>query len=188
MSNEAITCRFVFTPQEMKRAIRCYWRYSPLKWWLGGILLIPLILTLYPIVFPGSSPSTQVPRDIQNPTFLMSFVQNVLPILIFIGLVVYIFVFQTSRSFRKGTYFNQEMTYTFRDAGVHLATPRVQSEMKWEVFPRVVENRNGFVLFNMGKRSFNWFPKTGFASPESIDQCRNLLRLHVKDSRRLIAS
>ncbi len=95
-------------------------------------------------------------------------------------------VFQTSWTFRKGTYFNQEMNYTFREAGILLQTSRVQSEMKWEVFPRVVENKNGFIVFNMGKRSFNWFPKSGFESKENVHLCRELFRANIKDSRRLL--
>src|SRR5258708_3219118 len=98
--------------------MRCYWRYTPLKCWVGGIVLVPLILTLYPILFPGSPPPIQMPTDAQSPSFLMSFVQNILPIIIFIGVMVYIFVFQTRHSFRKGTYSNQEMIYTFRNAGI----------------------------------------------------------------------
>ena len=118
----------------------------------------------------------------------MSLFLNLLPMIIFIGLMVYLYVFQARRSFRKGAYFNKEMIYTFRESGVHLDSALIESEMKWESFPRVAENQNGFALFFMGKRSFNWLPKSGFASPESIDQCRQLFRQHVKDSRKLFPS
>jgi hypothetical protein len=182
MSDEGIVCRFVFTTDELKRAMSCYWRHSPHKWWIVGLVALVICALAEPFVLPDHSSQATAP----SPFSFLYFLQNILPMVLFVGLMIFLIVFQTNRSFRKGAYFNQEMIYTFRETGVFLQTPRVQSEMKWEIFPRVLENKNGFVLFNMGKRSFNWFPKNGFASSSEMDECRELFRTYVKDSKCLV--
>jgi hypothetical protein len=180
MSNEAITCQYIFSPVEYRRAMQCYWRYSPLKWWFVVLFLFLSAVALNPYNFPDSSP--------QETYTASSVLIALVPVIVVFVFVIGLIVLQTKWTFRKGAYFNQEMIYTFQNTGVHLETSRVQTDIKWEVFPRVVENQNGFVLFTMGKRSFNWLPKSGFASPESVAQCRELFRNNVKDSRQLFAS
>jgi hypothetical protein len=184
MNDENIVCRFVFTTGELRSAMRCYWRYSPHKWWLVVLIAIFAWAIAEPLVFPDHLSSAAAP----SPSPLLLFLQNVLPMFLFVGLMVFLIFFQSGRSFRKGAYYNQDMTYTLGCNGVRLECPRVQSEMKWEVFPLVVESRTGFILFNLGKRSFNWLPKSGFDSPAKVDQCRELFRNNVKNSRHLFTS
>jgi hypothetical protein len=182
MSDQVITCRFVFTSAEYRKALRCYWRYSPLKWWMLALVLIVLGTTLYPAISSGT-----LWQDNSNPASsqLMILFWNLLPFLCFFGFISVLLVFQTIRVFRKGPFFNQEMIYLLRESGVHMKTPSVQTDINWELFPRAVENENGFAVFFKGRRSFNWLPKKGFAQPENIDQCRQLLRQCVKDARKL---
>ena len=179
---EAIACQFVFTKQELKKAMGCYWRYSPMIWWY---LCVFLLLAALPFLFPGAAHPDLRGGGTEGSFSVISIVQNLIPATVVCCFVAGLVMYQTRTSFRRGPYFNQEMTYGFYDNGIQLKTPRIQTNMSWEVFTRAIENQNGFILFNMGKRSFNWFPKSGFNSPESIDRCRELLRRNVKDVRRL---
>jgi hypothetical protein len=158
--------------------MQCYWRHSWVKWLLI-ILLIPLGIQAYAEFFPDQNAP---PVTLQSVFF--DFLPGVI-FLIFMGLLV---KFAGQIYFRRTAYCNQEMTFTLREVGVHVVSPLSESEMKWPIYARATENAQGFALFHQGKRLFNWFPKSGFDSPESINQCRELFRKNVKDSRRLFAS
>lgn len=115
----------------------------------------------------------------------MFFLENILPMILLALFIAFIAYFQTGYIFRRSAYYDQQMTYNLRESGVYLETPRLKLEIRWESFPKAVENKNGILVLSMGKRSFHWFPKGGFASPESIEQFRTLLRKQVKDCRKL---
>jgi len=182
MSDETIVCRYIFTMPEFRRALRCYWRVSSLKWWLGGLALLLLGFALYPLAFPDAASAESSAGVSFSWTALF---WNLLPVAVFLAFMVLFLAYRTWRPFRKSVYFEKEMIYTFRDSGVHLETPLVQSEMKWEAIPRVAENRAGFALFFSSRNAFSWVPKSGFTSTQQIDRCRELFRARIKNYRRL---
>lgn len=155
--------------------MRCYWRHSWVKWLLL-ILFIPFGMQVYAEFFPDVNAPPVTPWSVFS---------DFLPGTIFLGIFLPLFLFGGQFYFRRTAYFNKEITYTLRDSGVHIHSPLAETEMKWGIYTRATENSHGFALFHQGKRMFNWLPKSGFISPEQIDECRKLLRQHVKDSRQL---
>jgi hypothetical protein len=182
MNDETITCRYVFSSVEFRRAKLCYWRTSSLKWWMAGVVLFLFGLVIYPDLFPDAATSASISK---HHSFLFSVFLDILPIIIFVSCMPLALFFLPQWSFRKGPFFNREMAYVLGAQGVHVETPLVSSDLKWESFAKITENHNGFALFLLGKRSFQWLPKSGLEAPEKVIDCRNLFRRHVKDSRGL---
>jgi YcxB-like protein len=182
VSDETITCRYVFTGPEYGRAMRCYWKHAKSKWALAAIVLICGGLTLYGALFPDESQPPPPPATGSSIFFAL------LPALCFVIFIAVLVLFAGQFYFRRTAYFNKEMTYTLWDGGVHIKSPLTETEMKWPIYAKATESPSGFALFHQGKRMFNWLPKSGFTDPGSIDRCRELLRQKVKDSKRLAAS
>jgi YcxB-like protein len=174
MSDEILTCRFTFTAREYERSMRCWWRYSWTKWFVlsVGIFLLYSELT-------ESSNDTPTPQ-----LTALSVIEAFVPLLFVSAFVVFLMYLV----FWRSAYYQKEITYTLRESGVHVHSPLAETELKWGIYARATETRHGFALFQLGKRSFNWVPKQGFADPDDIDRCRELIRKNVKDSRRLYAS
>jgi hypothetical protein len=163
----------------------CLWQRGQFKWWMVGLFLFFVGLYLGPILFAGAFGSPQETIDFRSPYFIPALIINTLPIVLFMVFILVVCVVVTWAAFRMGSFFNKELVYTLGENGVRLESPMVMIEARWEASPRVVENKKGFLLSFGGRTSFNWFPKSGFASLENIDQCRELFRKNVKDSRRL---
>ena len=62
------------------------------------------------------------------------------------------------------------------DRCARLHTTRRIERLNGKFHTRATESTHGFALFHQGSRSFNWLPMHGFASPEEINQCRELIR------------
>jgi hypothetical protein len=175
MSLEPLTCRYVFSPKEYQHAMQCFWQHSWLKWLLL-VLLVPFGMQVYAEFFPDpNSP------PITFGSVFFDFLPGVI-FLIFVGLFL---KYGGQFYFRRTAHCNQEMIYTLREDGVHVKNPLSESEMKWPIYARTTESTYGFSLFHQGKRMFNWLPKDGFDSTESIDLCRELLRRMIKDAKQL---
>jgi hypothetical protein len=177
MSEEPIICRYVFTATEHRRAMLSYWRSTPLLWVLFGIVIISLCFA----VFSPTSPSQ---AHVPPPSPLTSFL-NILPVFLFLGLILYLGFGSKLRSFRKKPACDKEFLYIFRDDTLYLENTLAQSEAKWEIFSKVVENKNGFILFYVGSNNFHWFPKSGFVPSENTSRCRELFRRKIRNSKRL---
>jgi hypothetical protein len=111
---------------------------------------------------------------------------NLVPVIIFLGIAGYAFYFQSFGRHKRSPLFNQPVSFLVSDSGVHLKTPRVESQLQWELFPSAVEGKDGFLLMQIGKKTFNWLPKDGFDSFEFIARCREILRRNVKESSGLL--
>ena len=188
MNPETVTCRYVFTSREMGDFMVCLWQHGRFKWWMAALFLF--FVALYPgsLLFIGAFGSPQEAIDFRSPYFLPALVFAMLfPVLIMVFILVMCSVV-TWGTFRLGPFYQKEMIYKLGESGIRLESPLVIIELRWASSPRVVENEKGFLLSFAGRTSFNWFPKSGFASPESIVQCRELFRKNVKDSKCLFAS
>jgi hypothetical protein len=87
--------------------------------------------------------------------------------------------------FRRSAYCNSEMAYTVYENGINVSSAVSESNLKWPLFARATESIHGFALFHQGKRMFNWLPKSGFVNAEEISRCRELLRAHIPDTKKL---
>src|SRR5688572_9933697 len=61
------------------------------------------------------------------------------------------------RTFRKSPYRDDELTIEFTDAGFHAYSSKQDMALQWSVFTRMVEFRDGFLLFQ-GPTFYNWIP------------------------------
>jgi hypothetical protein len=165
--------------------VRCFWKHSPLKWWFLAFASAGFLVILYLAYFQGSSSTTMSVEESAARHSLTYFLLNVLPFTAVVVLMVCVHLFRTQRAFKKNTYRNLQLTYILQNSGIHQESSLVQSTMKWEVFSRACENQNGFILNVAGSNSLIWIPKSGFTTIENIDQCRELFRQHVKNSKRL---
>jgi len=106
------------------------------------------------------------------------------------GTLVLVFIVLLARNvgqiyFRRSAYCNKEMIYTLYENGIHSSSEVSESNLKWPLFARATESTQGFALFHQGKRMFNWLPKSGFANLDEINRCRELLRQHIPDTKKL---
>ena len=188
MSEEAITCRYVFTTKEFNRACRCFYRNSGSGWWLLAFLLFFIAMILYPVFFPGTPPAETTPGRSPQPD-VSGFWLNMIPALVFIVLIVLmplVLVFANMWAFRRLPSYNQDMQYRLDAESIFLKNAVMELKVTWEAVPRAAESKWGFVLYMKGKRSFHWLPKRGLADGGAVDAFRILLRQHVRDTKKLL--
>lgn len=179
MGEEMVTCRYVFTTTEFKRAIGCYYWHAKWIWWLGaglGVVIVVGLLQSVGLIMTDKPPTTW---DIANNLGAMAF---------FIIFMALLFKYSGSWAFRRMPSYNQDMQYRFNAEGIHLKTALFEISVFWAAVPRVVESKWGFMLLLKGKRSFHWLPKSGFPDGGAIDAFRILLRQHVPDTTKLLGA
>jgi hypothetical protein len=69
--------------------------------------------------------------------------------------------------------YRTEHAVSFSEDGVHFVMGRVESNLDWKYYQRMLESPEGFLLI-YGNDSFNLFPKRAFANDEMIDAFRAL--------------
>lgn len=174
MEEKTITCRYTFTKAQFKRAMRIYWRKSPrARWTILFIILITGILIAVNL-FEGPKPVAAT-----GLTFT-AIISDMVPAVIFLVFVTSWVTFKSNRTFRRGALFNEPITSVLSDSGCSVQMAAVDSKVKWSILTAWSEGRDGFLVFLKGERSFYWFPKDGFTSPENFDQTRTLLQAKVK--------
>lgn len=78
------------------------------------------------------------------------------------------------RRYRNDPRFQHDFVADISEAGIHLVTPTVESQIKWASVVRFLESDKIFMLFH-AEWIFNIFPKRAFATGE-VDEFRELLR------------
>jgi hypothetical protein len=180
MEGDSIRCAFVFSSAEYGRASRCFYRSGgAVWWWLGGILF----LFSLPTLFPGKPEDHDAAYNSMSSA--MQMIINLVPVALFVVLLTIFVLWLGWWGFRRSATFNQEMEYALSEEGIHLKNSVLELAIKWDIFVRAAENSSGFLLVQKGKRSFHWLPKRGFDNAMEIDKCRELLRRHMKDAKRL---
>ena len=86
------------------------------------------------------------------------------------------------RRFRKSPYHNEDLTYELADSGVHVVGKQQDVRFTWELFTKSLRFRDGLLLFQ-GPHLFTWLPDAAIAADSSVDEAREMVRRHVKDSR-----
>ena len=109
MSDEGVTCRYVYTEAEYKTAMRGKSSYKPSLWGLGVIFIGVIGSVVYNLFFTTSP----------VPVSFMSRVSDLLPLLFVMGFVVWLFLRQPRRVFRKGSLCNLEIFIGCLLEGVH---------------------------------------------------------------------
>ena len=94
--------------------------------------------------------------------------------------IFFLLICWVSPRYRARRMILREVTWTFTDGGVHLASNVSSSDLRWEAFLRYRETRDGFLLF-VQKGVAQFIPKRVLTT-EQTDDLRVLLRSHVKAS------
>ena len=174
-------CRFTFTPAEMRRAARLHRKANRrgalialgLAWLVLGSIFV---WTVADGVQTGQSLGLAIFYSLPTPLILLFLT------LIFTPLQGYL----VSWIFRRNPLYNREVIYLVDEEGVEMQSASFRQRADWPMFGKMREGREGFVLYwGRSSRSFHWLPKSGFASPAEIDECRALIRKHVADFRNL---
>jgi hypothetical protein len=178
MDTDAVTCRYVFTMKEFNRAARCFCWHSAVVWVLAASM-VPLaavaILQDFGVIWNTSG----------KPQTAWDFICESLSAVFFLVALPAIFYFTSMWSFRRMPSYEQDMRYTLSAESINVKTALFEIKVFWEGVQRVVESKWGIVLLLKGKRSFHWFPKSGFENPEAVESFRALLRQHVADTKGL---
>ena len=75
--------------------------------------------------------------------------------------------------FRNTPKFAQQMELTFTEESIHLKTPAIESDVKWEMYSNLVENED-LILLIYGKRMYTVIPKRCFSGAEDLNSFRAL--------------
>jgi hypothetical protein len=82
--------------------------------------------------------------------------------------------FNWRRSYAKDRRLQQEFTADISVDGIHLQSPVFDAQAKWELYVRLLESDQLFLLYQTS-RMFNLFPKAAFA-PGGLEEFRQLAR------------
>jgi hypothetical protein len=80
--------------------------------------------------------------------------------------------------FRQEPKIRDEYRLRFAEDGIVFQTAQIDSQIRWELYNRIVESDRFFLLY-FGKRSFTIIPKRAFAGVEQEARFREMLRRHV---------
>jgi len=185
------TCKFTFTNEEYRTAYALYRRCRGLAAYkvFGGVMVFLAAITSWNAYTDYQT--NPLAKDDFSVWIFSQYAILFIPVLI--GLVFAIplgkrtltlnALWQQFFSFRKKSLvYNVPFVLTVTNEGLNYESSTVKGELKWPVFSKAMENRDGFIMLT-SSRQFHWLPKHGFSSPEDIDHCRALLHDHITDFR-----
>ena len=91
--------------------------------------------------------------------------------------LVWAYWFRPWRAARRSPVIGLAHSVTIDADGIAVETDLASNRLKWPIFSRFVETREGYLLY-MGKR-FTGFPKRAFETPEDEARFREMLKVHV---------
>ena len=77
------------------------------------------------------------------------------------------------RKWDREPLFQTEHKISARDEGIHFQMGRIESNLVWQYYQRILESPDGFLLI-YGDDAFNYLPKRAFANEEMINNFRAL--------------
>jgi hypothetical protein len=83
-------------------------------------------------------------------------------------------------TFRREPKFRDEYRLTFTSEGIHFRTENIDSNLKWDLYSRVLTTPKSWILY-YGKDQFTVIPKRAFASDEEKARFNELLFLKVRE-------
>jgi|ERR1700677_834389 len=174
---DAIVCRYVFDVDTYKTTQVLARRLIP---WLRKLLLIGVVLVF---VGCGSFSAYQERLHGEPVDFNLLFPPGIGLLLgvYFLFVTLPVRLFCLTWNFRKKSLFNSDVSIilTSKEVAVQQATSR--GAIDWSEFKRGYETALGFALIlPEKKRTFFWFPKSGFTQPEGVNRCREMFRQKLK--------
>lgn len=94
--------------------------------------------------------------------------------------LIFLLIGWGSPRYRAGRMILREVTWTFSEQGVHLASNVSTADLRWEAFLKYRETPKGFLLF-VQKSMAQFIPKRALTA-EQVDDLRAVLVAHVKPS------
>ena len=75
---------------------------------------------------------------------------------------------------------DMEVTWEISEDGIRSKTPLASSEITWAFFQRVLQAREGFLLYPSG-RVFHWLPTHAFRDTGDVERFAQLAKSKVRD-------
>ena len=85
----------------------------------------------------------------------------------------------SKRKWQREPLYQTEHTVAFSAEGVYFRMGRIESNLDWRYYQRLLENADGFLLV-YGNDSFNLLPKRAFADEKLMQEFRSLASKKLK--------
>ena len=86
------------------------------------------------------------------------------------------------RSLRKWAFRDETVAIDFTEEGFRASSPKQETTLRWCSFTRVVQFRDGFLLFH-GPASFHWIPVSSLVGSSDIAGLEELLKAKIAEHR-----
>jgi hypothetical protein len=86
------------------------------------------------------------------------------------------------RRFRKSPYYNDEITLTISDEGIHGTGRSSETRLNWSLITKARRFADGLLLFQ-GPQVFHWLPNAAAVAPADVADLERLVRARVQDTR-----
>ncbi len=90
---------------------------------------------------------------------------------------------EANRKWKREPLYHTEHAVAFSEEGIHFVMGRIESNLDWQYYQRLVESPDGFLLV-YGNDSFNFIPKRAFNGDGAINEFRALARKKLTNQRR----
>ena len=84
--------------------------------------------------------------------------------------------------FRREPKFRDEYSLTFSSDGIHFRTARIDSQLEWSLYTRVLVGAHSFVLYH-GNNSFTVIPKRVFETAVQLAAFERLIKEKIPEAR-----
>jgi hypothetical protein len=171
---ETLACTYVFEPREFRWVLLDFYRNRLRLLFLVGFVV------MFSLVFISDLSSHLSAHDLTGKIALASALTNLAGVLFWFAVFLpLMFLFQCW-TFRGTPLFKKQMNYLLSEIDVKLDAGEMKIDLTWNAWTFANETSRGFVLYmGRAKRNFYWLPRHGFASQESYEKCRELIRTKV---------
>ena len=165
---EYCKAKFLFTREELKRAMRHHYEFK-----LRRIHLLMRIFAVLLLVFIGlvlvawlTLPSTSAPP------FWAFFLLAVFSL--YLLFMIRFNTWNSTRAFEKRPDANSEIEWEFSGEEIKTRSALGEGTIVWKYFSRVIEVRDGFLFYPI-RNLFHWVPFSAFNNPSCVEIIRGYL-------------
>ncbi len=160
-----MTVRFTPTPQDYVKTYRFLQFHNPFSRISYGVMGLFELCLIASVLIPGSEVRLW-PVAVGIP--------------IFIVLAILLPGYSVGRRAKGNNQLLAETAWEANDSQLHVSNQFVEAKYDWAFFQGLVENKEYFFLrHSSNKRLYNFIPKRAFASPEQMQEFREMFSKHM---------
>ena len=145
------------------------------SWRIRGIALGILVFVIGTFLYSAANPP---PDAVNSPLKVFLIMLAMITPMLAAGFPVVAFI-----SWRSEKKYLEPKQVALTGEGIEFADRDGTGLLPWTTYTYYLENRWSFFVWNPRGPLWFMFPKREFASPSDIEQCRDLLRTHLRVSR-----